>query len=500
MRRARTAAFLGLLLISPLPLFLARIEKPHRTLAGSVRTPLGPAAGALVRHQGAPFATRCDAAGRFRLPALRKAGRLTATLPGYRIGWTTTIWNPAIHLDPLPSRDNPDYEWIDPGPDPTRPEQCANCHPRIYAEWRIGAHARSAVGPRFLGLFAGIDAKSREHPTWNLLRENPDGAGVCASCHAPTLTSPTLEYDIRKAVGTAARGVHCDYCHKVAEVSPDPSGLRFGKDGLLLLRPAQGDPLFFGPLDDAVRPGESFAHAPFFKESTFCASCHEGLVFGHHAYGTYTEWLESPAARHGIQCQHCHMAPTGDMTNIAPSKGGIERDPRTLASHSLQGGTPEMLRQAVRLDLETQQVDDDLRIRITLTAGNVGHRVPTGFPDRHLVLVVEGFDSTANSVAVLKGRMLPSWAGKEAGKPGMMFAKRFTDEKGRTPVPFWLPGLHMDDTRLVPDEPTSESFTFPSGVCRIRVRLHYRPFWPEVARARGWNSEGFLVVEKEWRR
>src|SRR5205085_5090183 len=139
---------------------------------------------------------------------------------------------------------------------------------------------------------------------WNVLGENPEGAAVCVLCHAPTFRDPLAEYDLRTIKGVAAQGVHCDYCHKVVEVPNDPHagpGIRFGRDGLTLLRPKNGQQLFFGPLDDALREGEAFGFSPLYRESRYCAPCHEGTVFGVHAYGTYSEWLASPARAEGKQ-------------------------------------------------------------------------------------------------------------------------------------------------------------------------------------------------------
>ena len=111
---------------------------------------------------------------------------------------------------------------------------------------------------------------------------------------------------------------------------------------------------FYGPLEDAVRPGESFGQLPLYRESRYCASCHEGIVFGVHVYGTYSEWLESPARAQGVQCQGCHMAPTGRMTNIAPGHGGIARDPATLASHGFPGNQADMLRRCLAADVKVR--------------------------------------------------------------------------------------------------------------------------------------------------
>src|SRR5207244_7472645 len=94
-----------------------------------------------------------------------------------------------------------------------------------------------------------------------------------------------------------------------------PLGVTHGRYILGLLRPAEGQ-LFFGPLDDVDR-GED-ALAPIYGESRYCASCHEGVVFGVRVYSTYSEWLDSPARREGKQCQTCHMTPTGTLTHLAP--------------------------------------------------------------------------------------------------------------------------------------------------------------------------------------
>src|SRR5262249_49801825 len=151
---------------------------------------------------------------------------------------------------------------------------------------------------------------------------------------------------------------------------------------------------------------------PFYKESGYCASCHEAVVFGVHVYGTYSEWLESPARQAGQQCQSCHMAPTGAMTNLAPGKGGVERDPQTLASHALPGGAAEMLRKCLKLDVEAYQDREQTMVTTTLRADRVGHRVPTGFIDRHLVLIVEAEDAQGKHVDAAAGPKLDAAAGR----------------------------------------------------------------------------------------
>ena len=175
----------------------------------------------------------------------------------------------------------------------------------------------------------------------------PDGIGVCNACHAPTVPFDT---DLRSLSGDAVHGVHCDFCHKIAKASTERIGFTHGRYGLQLLRPPHPSPsppggegrvrgssqgqIFFGPLDDVDRGEDSYS--PLYHESRYCASCHEGVIFGVPVYTTYSEWLASPARTEGKQCQSCHMTPTGTMTNIAPGKGGRAAPPR--ASARLPGG------------------------------------------------------------------------------------------------------------------------------------------------------------------
>jgi hypothetical protein len=480
-----------------------------KVIEGQVVDANGPVSAASVRIQGQCQAVRTDRAGTFFLQSHAKKGRLTATKKGYRIGWTDFgAGTTRILLDPLPVEDNLDYPWVDPAPAPLASPRlskeegvsrnyCGNCHQEIHREWAGSAHARSATNPRLLALFGGPDSLLGKD--WNLLEQHPLGAGVCASCHAPTMSSPQLDYDLRTVKDVAAKGVHCDYCHKIEDAPVDKLGTRFGRDGYRLLRPQGDDQLFFGPLPDAIRPGDSFVHAPLYQESHDCASCHEGVIFGVHVYGTYSEWLASPAAKQGTQCQSCHMAPTGTMTNIAPAKGGIERDPNTLGSHVFPGGTEAMLKKCLQLQVAIKTEADETHVEVCLTADNVGHRVPTGFIDRHLVVVVEAEDSAGKKVGPKRGPLLPTSAGANfAAKAGFLYAKVLTDEAGRSPLPFWLPHETMSDTRLFPGQPDRRTYTF-AAAARIRVRLFYRRLWPAVAGSMRWGDNEMVVFDYDFK-
>src|SRR5262249_52990454 len=446
--------------------------RPPATLAGEGRWGDTRGEAARVRWKGTETETLTEKDGLFRLPeAAAKSGRLTAWKEGYLIGAIPAHQQPpTIDLIRMPATDNEDYSWVDPAPDPKLAHNCANCHGAIYEEWSASAHAHSADNRHFLSLYDGSDWSGQPGRGWSLLAEHPDGSGVCSSCHAPTaaLDDPAY-YDLPQLRGVAARGVHCDYCHKVTGTA-GKVGLTHGRFGLQLLRPAEGQ-LFFGPLDDVDRGEDSFS--PLYRESRYCASCHEGTVFGVHVYSTYTEWLASPAREQGKQCQTCHMTPTGTLTNIAPGKGGIERDPQTLANHRFFAGSQlDMLRRCLKVNARLVPGQERVGMEVTLRAEDVGHRVPTGFVDHHLLLAVEAFDDTGRPVAPQQGDRLPALAGKElAGVAGRIFGKVLHDFDGRSPTPFWRADSECKDTRLVPGQVERVTVAFPAGVGRLRVRL-----------------------------
>jgi hypothetical protein len=192
------------------------------------------------------------------------------------------------------------------------------------------------------------------------------------------------------------------------------------------------------------------------------------------------------------------------MDNIAPGKGGVPRDPATLASHHMPGGDLEMLKGCLRLRVKLRRDKDFLQIDVETVATNVGHRVPTGFVDRNLCLVVEALAANGSRVAPLNGPRLPELAGvgdpakgNLAGLPGRFHAKQLADPQGRSPVAFWQPNQEQADTRLIPDQPDRTSWNFAADrVQRVRIRLIYRRFFKAVADHKGWPDNEIIVVDQ----
>lgn len=481
---------MGLMVGALMVVGLAQPEPPVVTVAGEVTAQGTALGGAWVRFKGTTTSTTTDDWGRFAITGTGR--RLTAAAPGHFIAGAA-VTGPRVNLSlrPVPAEDHPDYTWVDPTPHPKDDHRCANCHQAIFEEWRASGHARSATGSAFLDLYAGSADPRRPKPGWNLRAQLPEGAAVCAACHAPSAepTDPG-HADLRLLTGVARHGVHCDYCHKIAEAFDHQGGRTHGRFAHRLLRPTTGQ-LFFGPLDDVDRGDDVFA--PWYKTSRYCAACHEGVIFGIPVYTTHSEWLVSPAARAGKQCQDCHQAPTGRMTNIAPGHGGIERAPATLASHRFPGGTPAELCRCLDLRSTLQPTREGWRLTVSVTARGVGHRVPTGFIDRHLLLTIEARDGNGH-IVMGAGPELPRWATQDPVSGGQFFGKRLADAAGRSPVAFWHDEAYVvADTRLQPEQAETAAWVFPRTLRAVGVRLVYRRFHWQTAADKGWADNETLV-------
>ena len=500
--RNRSAVFLTRWRLLPVAVALAffviagaasHLAEPG-TVSGQVIGPAGPIAGARVRFKASPGFSFTDTEGRF---TLRGSGRrITAWKEGFLIGGEMASSDEVrIRLRPFPTEDCPEYQWVDPRPDAKNAKNCGNCHGEIYREWAASGHRRASSNRRFLNIYDGTDWHGRAGHGWNLLQDQPDLGTVCSACHAPTVPFDHPGYeDIRQVEGVDSLGVHCDYCHKIQATSTKHLGLEHGRFAYSLLRPAHGQ-LFFGPLDDVDRDED--AYSPLYHQSRYCAACHEGTIAGVPVYTTYSEWRQSPAHRRGQQCQDCHMAPTGTMENIAPGRGGVRRDPATLASHRMRGADGDMLRSCLDLTIEVRHQNNTLAVVVEVGASNVGHRVPTGFIDRHLVLLVEARNREGESVKALSGPSVPRFAigrSVRADVAGQLFARQLVGAQGEQPVPFWRPTRLGADTRLSPGQRVKSRWQFSTGPVRqLRIRLIYRRFYPAVAETKSWPDNEIPV-------
>ena len=219
------------------------------------------------------------------------------------------------------------------------PADCGSCHPRQWEDWQNSLHSRT-VG-------AGL--------MWQLHLMNQQQANRCLDCHAPLAEqkallamrfawpgAPSAPVPAYVPDDLDTQGLICAACHvrKHQHFGPPPRG-----------KPAA-----------APLPHGGFTAHEAFSDSRFCAACHQFPEDGPRVNGklqedTYAQWLASPAAAAGRQCQDCHM----------PDRRHLWR-----GIHD-----PEMVRGSADADLALTTVDGRTRVTALLSNRDVGHLFPT---------------------------------------------------------------------------------------------------------------------------
>lgn len=552
-------ALLGIAVVAAAVLLAVGLapETPSLLISGVVVDVSGPISGATVRIQATTNETTTDAEGRFAL-TVDKASPVTVSAWKhlYYCAKAESVSAPAddvtLRLIRYQTTDNSEFEWTPPISDDPEVVTCAFCKPGVTKIWLENAHATSAMNPRYLSMYNGTDLLGNQSPLTRYgysrdygrfpLRpivdetyfgpgyklDFPDTAGNCGACHNPGATvDDAYGVDPNTVSGADEFGVHCDYCHKVADVILDPkTEMPYANmPGVLssdVRRPFPDDPeryeLFFGPFDDDNVPEED-TRLPMIEESAFCAPCHFGVFWDTVVYNSYGEWLESPysddAFEHAATCQACHMpAPSvvdGEiLTNVAPDHGGVERDPMTLRAHSQLGASDvQFLQNAVTMTVQTTSSAGLLLIEVAITNDKTGHHVPTDSPLRHLILHVEAVDSSGQLLQLIDGPILPEWCGvgdtafgNYAGLPGVTYAK-VLEELWTEHSPsgaYWNPTRIVSDNRIAAFETATSSYTFAApdgGATRLRISLIFRRAFKELMDQKTWNAPDILMEVHE---
>jgi hypothetical protein len=246
------------------------------------------------------------------------------------------------------------------------PASCGACHSTQFADWKTTIHSRS-VGPGLLGQTPG------------LLRNDPETAVMCYTCHAPLTeqqevyrTGSQLKKNPRFDAALQKQGLTCAGCHV-------RNYQRFG--------PPRRDGSLEGTILRDQVPHGGATRTPAFERAEFCMGCHqfeEGdlALNGKLLENTYNEWKGSPYARQGIACQQCHM----------PDRRHLWR-----GIHD-----PEMVKRGVTIELRTSQphyaVGERLKAMLTLTNSGVGHYFPS-YVTPKVILRMELLDASGRPIA-----------------------------------------------------------------------------------------------------
>jgi hypothetical protein len=273
--------------------------------------------------------------------------------------------------------------------------------------------------------------------------------------------------------------------------------------------------IFFGSLDDTNVP-EAETYLPLIAQSQWCAPCHHGLFWDTVVYDSFGEWLASPYSNPvtGKTCQQCHM-PTPTMvgghtlTNLAPGKGGVERDPGTIPAHTFPGASSvDLLQNAVTLAVSGRRAGDQVIVEVTIVNDKTGHDIPTDSPLRQMILLVNATDGQGQALPLLEGSTVPDWGGigdpakgYYAGLPGKGFAKILSElwtEISPTGA-YWNPTRILSDNRIpaFASDTTTDTFkSSPNQHVMVNATLLFRRAFKELVEQKHWDAPDILMEHR----
>ncbi len=444
------------------------------------------------------------------------------------------------------------YKWFDPNTNDKEGKlllkNCSSCHMAYYNEWINDKHSMSQNNPFFLEVYKQFK------------QDHPDQNGNCALCHNPEAVLPDrdaslgrlYDIDLREMRSKKTNGISCDFCHKIESVDQNP--LKKGVAGLNIVQICKGfSDIRFGPLKDPIQPSdkEELKYNSLFKTSLSCAKCHDGSNGNVQIYSTFTEWLNSPAAKKGVQCQSCHMAPRRDapaerLSTIVdnPDVKHKKRPYYEIHSHSFLTEDPSAFRKKyvdLTVEIRHRRISSNgynkLIVTCTVENKNFGHSFPTGSPMRNAILLVEVKDKDGNDLKLVRGKRLPNYAGDLKNKPGKLFAKilsetnnEYASQHGQSGILFrkiatkfgipaqdWWNVFIASDTRIKANEEDVSTYEFelpffsqssrqrrgsPKAAMlnpqsfTITAKLIWRNTWPGLAKVKGGKLKEETLIEK----
>ncbi|MEY4567255.1 MAG: hypothetical protein RLY14_2225, partial [Planctomycetota bacterium] len=194
--------------------------------------------------------------------------------------------------------------------------KCAQCHKKIYDEWRVSGHAYAAVSPMFQKFEQAVSEVTQGTIGY-----------FCMRCHAPVATQMNYPRDMSIVDGPAVfrEGITCVACHRVKYPFDRVNGERRIEPGDIFA------PVYGGGTGEGVEqvkakpdhykvklnrndklPGQELHNQAIQFEqisySEFCVSCHQVVVHpGIALEVVWAQYRSAPAFKKGVTCQDCHM-------------------------------------------------------------------------------------------------------------------------------------------------------------------------------------------------
>jgi hypothetical protein len=317
------------------------------------------------------------------------------------------------HLRPIPIQEIPR------GLPDLRASTCGACHREIYNEWRISTHARAWLD----------DAQFMEE----LHKSRKQGVDwMCVNCHTPVANQlPRLVAGLTDGQPNRPEYVDNPHYDEVLQLEAITCATCHVRDGYVV-----------GPWGNTNAP-HAVRKDPSLLTIDVCTQCHQAQAEFRAlslacVFDTGGEFTRGPYDEAGKTCQSCHMP---EVTRPASDLG---TPPRKTRRHWFGGSLipkkPEFAAELKPLEsiypdgLAARWVDlpralPSGRATLTFEGHNkeAGHMLPTGDPERFVLLTGEVLDAAGNVLARREVR----------------YGSRYQ----------WHPEVKkLDDTRLAPDE------------------------------------------------
>ena len=302
-----------------------------------------------------------------------------------------------------------------------RAKDCGVCHTKIYAEWKASTHAHALSDLQFQAELAKADS-----PKW-----------LCLNCHIPLedqrerRTLGLKKGDILRPVtwpnpnfspALRSEAITCATCH-----------LRVGKDGKSYIQGPRGSKLSPHP----VRKDPERLRA-------VCLRCHDPqgdrVTPNLLCWFTTRKELEEGGGE-ATSCADCHM-PT---TRRRLMESHPDLPVREVHRHTWPGaGIPKefslldgVLGSGWRSGLSVRVQRRGNRVVVRLSNEHGGHSVPTGDPERFVLVRLRSYDLQGQLIREAKERIGQTWK--------------------------WNPAKKIGDNRIGPGETRKLSFDAPAA-------------------------------------
>jgi hypothetical protein len=155
------------------------------------------------------------------------------------------------------------------------------------------------------------------------------------------------------------------------------------------------------------------------------------------------------------------------------------------------------------MTVQTAVSGNRLLATVVITNIGAGHRVPTDFPGRHMILLVKAKNKQGDPLVRVNGPIVPVWGGEFAGQPGKIFAKLLQDvASGQMPViSYWKQTLIAEDNRIpaLASDRSVYAFELPDSIhdsaIQVSAQLIFRRVFSDVGKPKGWNVPDVTMAE-----